>query len=387
MAYFSKNKVFHKWRRLKLLFRRLDFAQIFPMLGLISIGILFIYGTGQQTGDPTALHFWEKQLGWAGLGICVWTFLTFSNYRSLRYWAIPVYIICIVLLLYVLSSHGLKIYGAKRWLQVFSIRIQPSEFAKFAVLLLVSWLLSMKFFNANKFTTLALLAIIAGIPFFLIFKQPDLGSSLVLIPTVAVILFVANLNWKNGILFALLGIAVVPAAYPFLSHYQKERILVFLDPERDPRNRGWNQLQSELAVGSGGMTGKGFMQGTQNTLGFIPKTVSNTDFIFSVIAEETGFIGSASIVILYVMLIFSALRTAIMARDEFGRYLSVGIAAIFFTHSVINIGMSIRIMPVTGIPLPLISYGGSFMITSLIYLGILQSIYAHRKTTFFSESD
>lgn len=386
MVYFSKNKVSHKWRRLKLLFRRLDFAQIFPMLGLISIGILFIYSTGQQTGDPSALHFWEKQLGWTILGLSVWTVLTFSNYKSLRYWAIPVYIACIALLLCVLFF-GLKIYGSKRWLQIFSIRLQPSEFAKFGVLLITSWLLSLKFFNVNKFTSLALIAVITGIPFFLIFKQPDLGSSLVLIPMVAVILFVANLNWKLIAVFALLGIAVVPAAYPFLSNYQKERILVFLDPERDPRNRGWNQLQSELAVGSGGMTGKGFMQGTQNTLGFIPKTVSNTDFIFSVIAEETGFIGSASIVILYAMLIFSALRTAIMARDDFGRYMAAGIAAIFFTHSVINIGMSIRIMPVTGIPLPLISYGGSFMLTSLIYLGVLQSIYAHRRTAFFSDHD
>jgi rod shape determining protein RodA len=217
--------------------------------------------------------------------------------------------------------------------------------------------------------------------------EPDLGSALIIPPIVAFILFISKLKIKyivGGIVAGIVFFSVevfneAYQVYPLLKKYQVERILVFLDPERDPENRGWNQLQSELAVGSGGLTGKGFMQGTQNTLGFLPQTVSNTDFIFSVIAEETGFIGAVSIILCYILLFFSALRTSVYARDRFGKYVAAGIAAIIFSHSIVNIGMSIRMMPVTGLPLPLVSYGGSFMVSSMLYLGILQSIYAHRR--------
>jgi len=168
--------------------------------------------------------------------------------------------------------------------------------------------------------------------------------------------------------------------FPVLSGYQQERVLVFLDPTRDTRNKGWNQLQAQLAVGSGGMWGKGFMKGTQNELGFLPHTVSNSDFIFPVIAEEWGFVGSFSLVLLYIILIGSAIRTAMFSRDLFGRYIAIGGASIFFMHSVVNIGMSIRLMPVTGLPLPFLSYGGTFVVVSLTYMGILQSIYRQRRT-------
>jgi len=167
--------------------------------------------------------------------------------------------------------------------------------------------------------------------------------------------------------------------YPFLKDYQKERILVFLNPDRDPLNQGWTSRQAILAVGSGGLAGKGFIKGTQNTLGFLPQSVSNSDLIFSVIAEESGFVGSILLIFLYFLLIFSILRTAYFSRDKFGYLLGVGVAAMFFEHSYINIGMNIRLMPITGLPLPLVSYGGSFMITTMVCLGIIQSVHIYRK--------
>lgn len=359
--------------------QRMDFLQLIPMAILITIGLLFIYSTGQQAGDETSALFWKKQLNWVIIGTFSWIVLGFTNYKHLRYWIIPLYIGCILLLVAV-PFMGIKVYGAKRWLAIGPMRVQPSEFAKLAILIATAWFVSLKVVDINKIRWMILLGIIIGVPFVLIMLQPDLGSSLVLLPVAAAIVFAANLKWRFIVLAILLAIIAVPSSYPFLSTYQKERILVFLDPDRDPTNRGWNQLQAEIAVGSGGFLGKGFMQGTQNTLGFLPKTVSNTDFIFSVIAEETGFMGASLLVGLYILLLFAALRTAILASDEFGRCMAVGIAAIFFFHSVVNIGMSIRIMPVTGIPLPFISYGGSFMLTCMICMGILQSIYAHRHT-------
>jgi rod shape determining protein RodA len=166
-----------------------------------------------------------------------------------------------------------------------------------------------------------------------------------------------------------------------LRDYQKERIMVFLNPERDLNNRGYNQFQARLAVGSGGLYGKGFGKGTQNTLGFLPQSVSNNDFIFSVIAEETGFIGATALILTYILLIYTMLRTAWVAADPFGRYIAVGIAVVFFVHSFVNIGMSLGIMPITGLPLPQVSYGGSFLIFTMFCLGILQSIYINGRSS------
>jgi rod shape determining protein RodA len=201
----------------------------------------------------------------------------------------------------------------------------------------------------------------------------------------AVLIFIAGIKWRFIIIGAVIAVSLLTLEvgneyfkiYPLLKEYQLKRIMVFINPEKDIDNSGWHQYQAELAVGSGGMYGKGYLHGTQSMLGFLPET--HTDFIFSVIAEETGFAGALAVIVLYTFLLFSALRAAIFARDDFGLYLAVGIAVIIFTHSVVNIGMSIRLMPVTGLPLPLLSYGGTFIVNTMIYLGILQSIYAHRR--------
>lgn len=365
-------------KRLREFLLRFDFVQILSMLALLVVGVFFIYGTGRQIGTSLALSFWKRQIVWIVIGLGLWAFFAYFDYRVLSLWAWLFYLFSVAGLIFVLIW-GVRIYGARRWLDLGLTRVQPSEFAKPALLIMIAWVLSMRKFNVNKLRGLATVLAVCGLPFILILLEPDLGSALVLAPLTAVLLFAAGLRWRYIILIGLACLIAIPCVYPFLSDYQKERIKVFLDPGRDPRNRGWNSLQSELAVGSGGLNGKGFMCGTQNALGFLPQTVSNTDFIFSVIAEETGFVGAATLLLLYAGLLYSAVRTAIVARDDFGSYLAIGVAAILFTHIYINIGMSVRLMPITGLPLPLISYGGSFIVNTLVYLGILQSIYSKRE--------
>jgi rod shape determining protein RodA len=368
-----------------------DYLQIISVLLLLAIGLIFIYSTGQQVGTVSASQFWLKQVQWIVMGTCFWTIMACTNYRDLKPLVWVFYVLCMILLVVVLVF-GLKIYGARRWLDFGSgIRLQPSELAKLAVLLLLSYIMTLPAFNINKFRYVAWAGLLVAIPFLLIAKEPDLGSAIILIPIFIGLIFVSGLKWKyiitaGAILAVIITAEVINEVgeyYPFLKTYQKERLLTFLDPERDITHRGYNQFQARLAVGSGGATGKGIGEGTQNTLGFLPQTVSNNDFIFSVIAEETGFAGCMVLIISYILLTFSILRTAFTAPDDFGRFIGVGTACIFFAHSFINMGMSIGVNPVTGVCLPFVSYGGSFMLLSMTCLGILQSVYRHRKERNF----
>ncbi len=375
------NPVFQFLRRLA---GRFDYMQIVPMLTLLAIGALFIYGTGQQVGGVHAEVFWKRQLFYMGLGFTAWLILSFTDYRWFGPASFVLYPLSLLLLGYVLLN-GVERFGARRWLDIAGVSIQPSEIAKLGILLGASWLLSMKKADINKLPWAAGLCLLTALPFLLILKEPDLGTALVLIPVVGTIAFTGGLKWRYLLILLIAGAAFMPTAYYMMKPYQKERIRVFLDPDRDPQNRGWNQLQAEMAVGSGGLTGKGFMQGTHCTLGYLPQTVANSDFIFPVIAEETGLLGTLALVFIYAALLFSILRTAILAPDAFGRYLCVGVAVLLLTHTAVNIGMCIRIAPVTGLPLPLVSYGGTFMIATMVYLGIVQSVYIHRdKETFMA---
>ena len=403
--------------KLKTFGFRFDFLQIIPLFTLLTIGIFFIYGTGQQIGDELYKGAYLNQLKWIGLGLIIWFTLSIIDYRKLTIFVWPLYLVSTIMLTLVLFV-GDERYGARRWLSIFGTSLQPSEIGKLAALLATSWVLSrrnfsIKDFSFTSFQSFLVVGIVTGIQFLLILIEPDLGSSLVLIVVFVFLVFAAGLNkkfifillialqmyatatevrryfgWHKEILITRAGVSRAPSSlektvklyFPMLSGYQQERILVFLDQSRDIRNKGWNQLQARLAVGSGGLSGKGFMQGTQNQLGFLPHTVSNSDFIFPVIAEETGFIGSTILVFLYLMLVASAVRTSVLARDLFGRYVAIGTASIFFMHSVVNIGMSIGLMPVTGLPLPFVSSGGTFVVVSLTYMGILQSIYRQRRS-------
>lgn len=369
----------------------IDFIQIGALLCLIGTGLLFIYSTGAQIGGDHAASFFFRQLRWIGAGGILWLFCSLIDYRKIQYRILAVlfYLVTIVLLVLVFFI-GVKVYGATRWLSIapLGMRLQPSEFCKLALVMVLSAMFASPMFKVNRLPCLLLGAGTVALPFVLIVREPDLGSALILLPIYLAILFTAGLKWRYillaGVAISILGGAVVlneaMQFRPMLKEYQRDRIRVFLNPELDRTDTGYNSYQARLAVGSGGLTGKGIGEGTQNTLGFLPQTVSNNDFIFSVIAEEVGFLGCLLLLAAYLALFYSIIRTAFLSVDPFGRYLAVGIAGIFFTHCFINIGMSIGLAPVTGLSLPFVSYGGSFMLMGLAACGLLQSVYRYRNS-------
>lgn len=362
---------------LRSVFFRFDYKQIIPMIILLLFGVFFVYGIGQQVGGVGAEIYWRRQIQWAVIGLIIWLISALLDYRKYGVISMFLWPVCISLLGIVLKF-GVGRFGAKRWFSLFGFSVQPSEIAKLCTIIFLAWLLSRKDIDVNKIKWFFLSLLILAIPSFLIFKQPNLSTALTVVICGAAVIFTARLKLKIILLITVLLAIAAPIGYGMLRDYHKERIAVFLDASKDPLNAGWNQMQSELAVGSGGLTGKGFMHGTQNYLGYLPQTVSNSDFIFSVIAEELGFLGAAAVVAMYVLLMISIFSTALTAPDDFGRYLCAGIGAMFALHSLVNMGMTIRMMPVTGLPLPLVSYGGTFMVTSLMALGIVQSVYSKR---------
>ncbi len=364
--------------------QNLDYLQIISMFLLLGIGLIFIRSTGIQLDTEVSRGFFTKQLQWIALGTVLYIFMAALDYRALpmRFAVWAGYFLALILLIAVLVL-GLKISGATRWLNIAGFRLQPSEPAKLAVICALSSIFAMQKFKHARGKAFLCGAICTGIPFILIAIEPDLGSALVLLPIFCAILFCYGIKWKYVILIlaiagTFLGFIVVDSVVRekplLLRSYQRDRIRVFLNPGMDKSNRGLNAYQAKLAVGSGGLSGKGIGEGTQNELGFLPQTVANNDFIFSVIAEETGFTGSAVLLMIYGMLLFSILRTAFLCRN-YGRYIAAGVATMIFCHIFINIGMSIGIAPITGLPLPLVSYGGSFTLTAMGTLGVIQSIY------------
>ena len=359
-------------------FARFDLMQIIPLALLLTIGMCFVHSTGQQVGGHH-VELFSRQCIYLTVGLALWFTFIMLDYRWIGLSSILFYPMVIAVLFFVWQFGPVR-NNTRRWIDVGPVSLQPSELGKMAVLFAVAWLASLKRVNINKIWWIGVILLLTAIPFLLIYKEPDLGTAIVLIPLTAAILFAANLRWIYIAVIAVFCIGGPVIAYnsPILKNYQKKRIAMFLDPESERYGGGWNVIQSEIAVGTGGMTGKGYRQGTHTMLGYLPPKVADSDFIFPVIAEETGFAGTFSLILLYGLLLFSILRTALLASDLFGRYLCVGIAAILMTHVFINIGMCIRLVPVTGLPLPFISYGGTFLVAMLCYLGIAQSVYAHR---------
>ncbi|MBE6358658.1 MAG: rod shape-determining protein RodA [Lentisphaerae bacterium] len=367
--------------------RTLDYLQIAVMVLLLGAGLLFIHSTGVQIDTEESRSFFSKQLIWIVTGAGVYTFIVMLDYRSpiCRMVMTGGYLVSLVLLAAVLFF-GVKVFGATRWLNISGFRLQPSEPAKLMVIGMLAELFTIPFLVKNKFYGIISAGVVVGIPFLLIAIEPDLGSALVLLPISGAMLFAYGIKWR----YVLLGILAITAGTAFilidsfredpilLRNYQRDRIKVFLNPGSDRGNRGHNAFQAKLAVGAGGATGTGIGKGTQNELGFLPHTVSNNDFIFSVIAEETGFWGVTVLLTLYALLLYTILRTAFLVSG-YGRYIACGIATLIFCHIFINIGMSIGIAPVTGLPLPLVSYGGSFILTSMTTLGLMQGIYRQYK--------
>jgi rod shape determining protein RodA len=349
------------------------------VVALAAISVCFIYSASYRGAGQPMKMFYRSQLIWFGIGTVLYVAVALVDYRRICEWAAVWYTVAVGLLVLVLVA-GVKVYGARRWLGVGGLGIQPAEIGKLAVIIAVSYYLFHRSAEMRRrFSTVAMTLGVLGLPLVLIMLEPDLGSALVLVPVGFGLLFVAGAQLKHLVLVVVVGIALTPVAWLKLKGYQKDRLTVFLSPDRDPLGDGWNLNQSLIAVGSGGVKGKGYLQGTQNSLGYLPRTVAPNDFLFSVIAEEKGFVGSVGVLGLYAVIFLSGLHIAAQARDRLGMLLATGVVVMLFVHVFVNIGMTIGLMPITGVPLPLLSYGGSFVMVTLAGLGLLQNVWIHRR--------
>jgi rod shape determining protein RodA len=340
------------------------------------IGLLTLYSAvTAETPTPQKILFY-KQMLWFSIGLLAMVTTFLFNYKILDRWAQPIYFICIFLLIAVLLF-GKYVGGSKRWLIIGPLSFQPSELVKIAVILSLAHYYS-KDAKTRGFTLRELIRplMITLLPVILIGMQPDLGTAgLVVLISASMTVFVKIERRSFAYLIASGGV-LAPLIWFFLKAYQKKRILVFLDPDRDPLGAGYHIIQSKIAIGSGMLTGKGFLKGTQNALSFLPE--EHTDFIFSVLAEEWGFLGSVTLVLLFLILIFWGLTVAHGCREPFGTIVTVGITGMIFWQVFINIGMSMGLMPVVGVPLPLVSYGGSSVLTTAVAIGLLLNVSMRR---------
>ncbi len=390
---------------------RIEWLQLLAMLGLMVVSVLFIYSaTHARIVDSIPWHkeYFLRQIFWCCSGICAAILVCFLDYRSLSRWSMIGYWLMIVLLVLVLiPGIGTMRGGARRWFDFGVFLFQPSEFAKLAFIFAFGNFLSRPVEELRApsifFKALGLI----GLPFILILKEPDLGSALIFIPTGLLMMLVAGVP-RRFIIRSVSIVSVLAALFLVdilfappgwwtvkLEDYQRHRLLVYFGKDFAPPNatpaqkiaakklqdeKSYQGRQALISVGSGGLTGRGWSEGNQTSLGFLPPGAAHTDFIFSVIAEEKGFMGSVIVIGLYSVLLFTGVRIAGQARDRLGKVLAVGVVTMLFSHIFINIGMNIRLMPVTGVPLPLLSYGGSSVLCSLIAIGILQNIYLYRRS-------
>lgn len=352
--------------------RDFDWWLLAMVLALCAIGMLEIYSATHH-GPLAGMHW--RQLGWIGLGLVCMLVVSRVDYHKILDQSPLLYLAAIAGLLAVLFV-GTSKFGAKRWLTIAGQDLQVSEFAKLVIIVVLA-----RFFSEVRTSQLWLSdlikgGVLAGIPLLLILKQPDLGTSLVLVPLLVIGAFLAGLQWKHAAAILVLCGLLLPVGWHFLKPYQKERIETFLRPEQDPRGSGYQIMQSKIAVGSGGFWGKGIGQGSQNQLGFVP--VRWSDFILAAVAEEMGFAGVFVTLVLYMALLLRLVQNAQRAKDRAGMYLVMGVTGVLAFHVLVNVAMVIGYMPVTGIPLPLLSYGGSAMLFTFLALGMVMNVRMRR---------
>jgi len=322
--------------------------------------------------------FWNRQLIWLGIGLVVCLGVALTDYRWVRRGALPLYILGLLGLI-ATYLFGERVYGSGRWLDLGLLSVQPSQLAILAGILLLGVFLS-EYEAMPAPLRLAMCGVIVALPAGLVLMQPDLGSSLVWLPVMLAMLYAARIPARYLLTIIMLAVAFIPLMVNFgLRPYQRQRIITFLDPDLDPRGAGWTINQSLTAIGSGGWEGKGFKaENTLNELGFLPSTIVHNDFIFSVIGEQHGFIGGSLLLLAFLTLIGLGLYVSLRAADDLGRLIGIGLTTLLFTHTFMNIGMTIGVTPITGLPLPFVSYGGSFLLAVLFSIGLLQSIWVHR---------
>jgi rod shape determining protein RodA len=364
--------------------RRFDFLMLLATIALVCYGMALIYsGSLALYGSSQAAltHAVLKQAGFAVAGLVLLAIMTQVDYRTWSNFAPAIYIVSIVALLLVLIA-GQRTFGSLRWFSLAGVQLQPSELAKLVTIMLLARYLSESRQRIRSATGFMTTFAIALLPALLVFVEPDLGTAIVFIAVWLGMVYVAGARGKH--LLTFLGACI--AAVPFilivgLSGYQKDRFQSFLDPGKDPLGAGYNILQAQISIGTGGLFGKGLTHGPQTQLAYL--RTQTTDYIFSVLGEELGFVGAMLLFVLFIVLLFRGLRTASGSNDDFGRYIATGIVIMIVVQLFINIGVNVRLFPVTGIPLPFISQGGSSLLTMFSAVGILQSIAVRRKATPF----
>ena len=344
---------------------------------LCVLGVVAVYSASSFRTDD----YWHKQTIWVCVGVVVFMVTSLIDYRWVKWAALPMYIVSIFFVILTYTSMGQEHGGAKCWLLIPGVgTFQPSQMTLIAAVLTMGLFLS-QFRKLAPMLKLVFTAAIAAGPMLLILKQPDFGMTLVFVPVIMSMLMLGGLPKRHIISILLIGISLMPLMINFvLKPYQRARIVAFVDPGIDALGAGWAINQSLIAIGSGGFSGKGFMAtGTQVEQGFIPGTTVHTDYIFTAVGEQWGFIGGVVLISLFAVLLMTMLLTAHQSADELGLLISVGFATQVFFHVSQNIGMTIALMPITGLPLPLISYGGTFLVMVMFGLGLVNSVWVHRK--------
>lgn len=353
-------------------FRDFDWLLLALVLGIAAIGIVQIYSASIHT-KFVGVHI--KQIYWVIAGVLVMVAVSRINYQILLE-AVPWMYVASVVSLVAVLIFGVKYFGARRWIQLpAGVHFQPSEWVKLVLILAVAKYFADRHAEAST-SEMVKAGALVGVPMLLVLAQPDLGTALTYLPVAIVGLFLGGLRWKHAVIALLLAAVLLPVAYMGLKPYQRERLTAFINPEADSQGSGYQVLQSLIAVGSGGLWGKGTAKGTQVQGLFLP--VTHTDFIFAALAEEHGFVGALLVLLLYFIVLMRLIHNAQTAPDRAGTFVVMGVVAVLTFHILINVGMVVGFMPVTGIPLPLMSYGGSSVLFTFLALGIVMNIRMRR---------
>ncbi len=396
------------------------------VMGLTLFGVAMIYSAGQvDVPDPATVGAWRRQLGWLAISVVALAVVTQIEVKWFEWAAVPFYVASVAALMLTLAfgTGAGTAAGVRSWLEIGPMRVQPAQFANLATILLLSRVLGGRREPPQTLSALWKPVAIVAVPLALVVLQPDLGTAMVFgaillaalfwggtpagvlfllvsplfglllafqawlfsayMVALIVFLWIYRVYLWEGTLVAVVNLAAGTVALPLwnaLAPYQQARLQVFLDPSLDPRGAGWNVIQSRVAIGSGGLFGKGFTEGTQKRLAFLPE--QHTDFIFSVIGEETGFVGTTLVLLVFGLILWRLVKIAERVSDPFAGMVVFGIFGAWFTHIIVNVGMTVGVMPITGIPLPFLSYGGSFLLASFVALGIAQRIAAEQARGF-----
>lgn len=358
----------------------MNWLLVINMLALAVFGVVAIYSATYMRGDTMSAEFWRKQANWIAVGFFAFMAASLVDYRWIRWGALPMYLAGLIFLI-LTKFIGVRVYGARSWLHIGPINFQPAQLAVVAGILVLGLFLS-QFRQMHPMLRLLICGVIVVAPALLILMQPDFGETMIWGPVLLAMLFVAGLPLRYLICIILIVVAFIPIAVNLgLKPYQQDRITAFLNPEIDPKGASWAINQSLIAIGSGGWAGKGFKApNTQIELGFLPATAVHNDYIFSAIGEQWGFVGGLFLLSAFGLLLLTCLFVAFFAGDQVGMLLTTGITALIFTHIFQNIGMTVALMPITGVPCPLISYSGSFAFMIMFALGIVNSVWIHRKS-------